>query len=159
MPQCQGTINDMRTKGHGHKRLLADWRDIRDTWTQPGENNEESTLINLHQPQGQFPRAILRIAFNLVHKKNGRKRQRCICYLLCTFLSSCRLAVSSLAWKEGLHSPGTKPHSMPHRYRPQFHLQSPQGSILSLSLRLFALNLTARDSLLWAPDFTSPRGS
>lgn len=113
MPQCQGTINDTCTKGHGHKLLLADWRDIRDRWTQPGENSEESTLINLHRHQGQLPRAILRTDFNLVHKKNGRKRQCCICYLPCTFLSSCLFAVSTLAWKEAIHSPGTKPRSMP----------------------------------------------
>lgn len=66
--------------GTRHKLLLADWRVIRDRWTQPGENNEESTLRHLHQHQWRFPRAILRTDFHLVPKKNGRKGQCYICY-------------------------------------------------------------------------------
>lgn len=124
---------------HIHKLPLTDWRDIRDRWTQSGENHEERTLIKLHRHQERFPRAILRIGFNLAPKKKERKRQCCVCYPPCTRLSPCPSAASTLAWQQGFHSPSTRPHSMPagtdhrgacvvalrHRYCPEHtHTQS-----------------------------------
>lgn len=111
MPQSLRLLNDTCTKGPRHKLLLAHEKDIRNRWIQRGEKNEERTFIILHRHgdslQGQFWGLILQ-------KQKERKRHYCTYYLPCIFTpSTCPSAVSVLAWKQGLHSLGTKPESMP----------------------------------------------
>lgn len=120
----------------------------------------------------QSPRPSLRIDFNLLQKHKERKRQYCIYHPPCLLpLSSCPSAGSTLSWKQGLHSPGTMPHSMTtgtdhreasvaqkHRYCPELtHTQSLE--CLAVSWRAHTAVIYLDHSATTLPSFGSCDGT
>lgn len=110
---CSKAINDICTKDTRTNSWLPAIRTSRDRWAQPGEKNEESTLIKVHGHCDSPPRPILRIAFRLLQKQ--RKERGSLAYIThhaYLLLVPVHLP-STLACKAGLHPLITMPHSTP----------------------------------------------